>query len=218
VVCRPAEGACDIEERCDGTSLACPADVLEDAGTICRAAEGDCDIVEFCSGTSAECGPDRFRGSTHVCRPAEGDCDADERCPGGAAACPPDALRPPGFVCRLGGGACNPAEVCSGTSRTCPEDEFRPDGTSCDDHRPCTGPDACHGGACVALEECDGLDNDCNGLTDEGVSCTDYGGFPICPGGWGWTMEGCVSGQCRQCTCGLELVWRSCGSCGGCPY
>ena len=37
-VCRPASGACDAAETCDGVSSMCGADVLKSVGEVCRAA------------------------------------------------------------------------------------------------------------------------------------------------------------------------------------
>jgi hypothetical protein len=35
VSCRPAEGECDVAEACDGTSRACPADLVRQNGLLC---------------------------------------------------------------------------------------------------------------------------------------------------------------------------------------
>ena len=43
-------GACDSAEVCDGSTNACPADVLATAGTECRASAGGCDVAEVCDG------------------------------------------------------------------------------------------------------------------------------------------------------------------------
>ena len=45
-VCRPASGACDAAETCDGVSSMCGADVLKSAGEVCRAAVSECDVAE----------------------------------------------------------------------------------------------------------------------------------------------------------------------------
>jgi hypothetical protein len=57
-VCRPAAGACDVAEVCDGVSTVCPPDAHVDAGAVCRAAAGACDAPESCDGVAAACPPD----------------------------------------------------------------------------------------------------------------------------------------------------------------
>jgi slime mold repeat-containing protein len=74
------------------------------------------------------------------------------------------------------------ADACSGISGCghTPAD----DGTSCSDGNPCTGPDTCKYGICMtgpplpgdpAAEVCNGRDDDCDGLVDEGTDgfCAD---------------------------------------------
>ena len=57
-VCRPAAGACDVAESCNGMAPGCPPDDLAAAGTECRASAHDCDPPEQCTGTSAACPTD----------------------------------------------------------------------------------------------------------------------------------------------------------------
>src|SRR5207245_1618562 len=140
---------CDPDERCPGTSAACPDDVVQPAGTTCRATAGVCDVAETCSGTAgAACPADGFKSSTVVCRTGSGDpngsgvvCDPDERCTGSSAACPADMVQPAGTTCRPTAGVCDVAETCSGTvGAPCPPNGFASASTSC------TG--ASQGGAC----------------------------------------------------------------------
>src|SRR5439155_1324465 len=86
-ICRPAAGACDVAERCDGVSDDCPADTKSTA--VCRPAAGACDVAERCDGVSDDCPADTK--STAVCRPAAGACDVAERCDGVSDECPADA-------------------------------------------------------------------------------------------------------------------------------
>jgi cysteine-rich repeat protein len=72
-LCRPPAGSCDIEERCDGGSTACPADLFEDPTKVCREAAGECDVAESCSGLSGRCPTDTFV-------PAGQDCDDGQIC------------------------------------------------------------------------------------------------------------------------------------------
>jgi len=57
--CRPAAGACDVEEKCDGTTTVCPADGVAANTVVCRAAANVCDAEEKCDGTSKACGADQ---------------------------------------------------------------------------------------------------------------------------------------------------------------
>jgi hypothetical protein len=47
--CRPSQGFCDFEERCDGTSTACGADLLKLSGTTCAVGRGSCTAAGSCS-------------------------------------------------------------------------------------------------------------------------------------------------------------------------
>jgi hypothetical protein len=58
VVCRPANGGCDIAESCSGASVNCPPDAYEGPGTVCRASSMACDPAESCDGSSAMCPAD----------------------------------------------------------------------------------------------------------------------------------------------------------------
>jgi len=131
IVCREAAGACDVAERCTGSSAACPADALTVAGTVCRAAAGACDVAETCTGNSAACPADVLTVGGTVCRAAAGACDVAERCTGSSAACPSDALTAAGSVCRPAVGSCDAAESCTGSSVSCPANEHKPDLSLC---------------------------------------------------------------------------------------
>ena len=79
---------------------------------------------------------------------------------------------------------CDDGDPC--TQDTCEAGvcDFAPlDGADCDDEDPCTPVDTCADGACVGtpLEReanvCDGLDEDCDGLTDEDCTLVLRGGL-----------------------------------------
>ncbi len=81
-VCRAQNGACDVAEKCNGTSLTCPTDAVAVLGTVCRSATSVCDVPETCDGTTKACPADGFAPATTVCRASTGTCDAAETCTG----------------------------------------------------------------------------------------------------------------------------------------
>ncbi|WP_309888956.1 PA14 domain-containing protein [Archangium sp.] len=48
-ICRPSQGFCDPEERCDGSSTVCGADVFKPGGTTCAVGRGSCNTTGSCS-------------------------------------------------------------------------------------------------------------------------------------------------------------------------
>jgi len=75
-VCRPAVGACDVAESCDGVSSYCPADAKQPNGT-------DCSDDIFCNGRETTCRD----GVCQTNPPCPLLCDeANDRC---VTACPP---------------------------------------------------------------------------------------------------------------------------------
>jgi hypothetical protein len=122
-VCRPAAGACDVPEYCDGVNGTCGPNLFENAATRCRPAAGVCDVAETCTGTGPSCPVDAK--STAECRPAADPCDAPERCDGVADTCAADEVRPDAAACD-DGNACTTGETCaagvcgSGTAVVCP--------------------------------------------------------------------------------------------------
>lgn len=57
-ICRSATGVCDVAEKCDGASTACPDDSLAQTTTVCRPSTGPNDPADFCNGVSATQCPD----------------------------------------------------------------------------------------------------------------------------------------------------------------
>jgi hypothetical protein len=183
--CRPAAGACDLPESCDGRSLVCPADGKAAAGTVCRRAEGACDRAEACDGTSAACPADAPAAAGTICRPAAGPCDVAETCDGQTRTCPSDDLKAaPGTVCGRASGPCERAGQCDGATNGCPANTLAERGTVCakaDPARGCDADDLCDGetptcrprlaepgtlcrpskGACDPEEVCTGRSADC---------------------------------------------------------
>ncbi len=91
-VCRPAAGACDVAESCDGASSTCPANAFAVEGEVCRPAASECDLAEECSGSSATCPADETSPDSD----GDGLCDAIDRCEGGVPVSRP-RLRLSGF-------------------------------------------------------------------------------------------------------------------------
>lgn len=127
--CRESDGACDPAELCDGSSSACPADVIEPNGTECRAAAGDCDVAETCDGASVECPADAVAPASTVCRAAADDCDIAESCDGSTVDCPADDVLPDGDL----DGVCDAVDNCDVTVNPLQEDDDNDDqGNACD--------------------------------------------------------------------------------------
>lgn len=155
--CRAALGACDVEERCDGVDVNCPADQLVDAGVVCDSPASSCFEVPTCSGSTAYCysRPRPYGTPCLVACASVGMCDngtcysasgfdagtpcddglactVGDQCSGGFAFCR-GQVSCPRLVCQLPG-AC-------GANGTC---AYAPvaDGTGCDGGQ-------CFGGDCV---------------------------------------------------------------------
>ena len=119
-VCRAQNGACDVAEKCNGTSLTCPTDAVAVLGTVCRSATSVCDVPETCDGTTKACPADGFAPATTICRASTGTCDAAETCTGTSATCPADAFASATTICRPAAGGCDVAETCTGSSGILP--------------------------------------------------------------------------------------------------
>jgi hypothetical protein len=235
-VCRPAAGACDVEERCDGGAM-CPPDAFASAATECRAAAGECDVAERCSGVAPECPMDAYQPDGTVC--AAGSCDGLGTCssacvPGSACAtgnpcergrrvCPSGACvsagaAPAGIVCRDSAGVCDPEETCDGTSTACPSDRRVAAGTECRTAR----------GVCDRAESCDGASAACPsdvreppstvcraaaaGGCDVAETCT--GSADACPA----NVFASASTTCRAAVAGgCDVAERCTGASAVCP-
>ncbi len=87
--CRPSQGGCDVEERCDGAGPDCPDDSLRPATEACRASidpEGTCDPVEYCTGDSAACPADVIEPEGTECADGD-DCTYQDACDGHRISC-----------------------------------------------------------------------------------------------------------------------------------
>jgi len=244
--CRPSAGICDTVDRCDGTSLTCPADVKEDTSVVCRASAGICDLADHCDGTNDACPADEKEDASVVCRPSGGICDVADYCDGTNDACPADEKEDASVVCRPSGGICDVADYCDGTGDACPADEkqgadvvCRASQGECDLVERCTGgsstcpadakrPDGypCVGdGNPCSLDQCDGSNDTCqHPAGNPGATCRAAAGIcdvaEVCSG----TSTACPSDgyagtaiTCRPPTGPCDVAETCSGSAVTCP-
>jgi len=165
-ICRASQGLCDLEEKCTGSSAACPADAK--STDICKDAAGDCDIAETCDGKSNECPADIFLPYTVQCRASAGKCDLADYCTGQSATCVNDVKST--ALCRESTGQCDVDEYCDGQNNNCPADAKAKLSTPCNDGLWCSATDHCDGnGICVKL-----TDQDCSGNNIIGITTCDW--------------------------------------------
>jgi hypothetical protein len=164
-------GACTIPEVCNGVDDDCNGSTDEGLGsTTCGI--GACQVtVQNCVGGQVQsCTP----GSpvAEVCDGLlDDDCDGvvDNGC---------DCVNGSTQGCYTGSGATQNVGVCHGGTQTCQLGHWG----------------ACNNQVTPSAETCDGLDNDCNGQTDEGLGTT------ICGvGGCQVLVQNCVNGVVQAC-------------------
>ena len=181
--CRPAVDQCDIQENCDGVSNDCPTDQFRSTETVCRSAAGDCDVAERCTGTSGYCSTNGFKSSGTACGDqTDTTCNKPDTCDG-SGACNSNILPPNS----------NP-EICNGVDDNCNvlvDDGYVSLPTTCGIGAcAATGTTSCVAGGVVdsctpgtpTAEVCDNVDNDCNGVTDDGDVCNPVACFTLNPG------------------------------------
>lgn len=165
--CVPTQEACDNEDNdCDGA-------VDEGVTKPCGTDVGTCDLgVLACKAGQWDDEETQCQGGIG---PSPEVCDAareDEDC---------DGMRNEGCDCVEG-------ETTSCGNETAP---CKPGVITCSDGAWPTQPSACRGAVGPSTESCDGVDNDCNGVTDDRAACSEPG-------------TSCRQGRCVECTSNSE--------------
>ena len=181
-------------ERCDGDDDDC--DGVVDNGVLNRCGRCGPEPAEICNGLDEDCDErvDEGFGLGMPCMVGRGACQASGmiRCAGGMAACSAEAGEPTAEVCdmidndcdgNLNNGFANRPEVCNGEDEDCDgtiDERFQGQGQACDSGgrgvcgpgtRRCAGGEPiCRPDVMASAELCDTLDNDCDGMVDEGFA------------------------------------------------
>jgi hypothetical protein len=125
VICRTAKGVCDVAERCDGVTGACPADALAPTTTVCHTPISLCDREIRCTANTVNCPPTQVAPQGTVCRASARECDRAETCNGTSDVCDPDSAEFDNTPCTGGvckSGVCTPAPPDAGSDASSPSD------------------------------------------------------------------------------------------------
>ncbi|MBI5489781.1 MAG: putative metal-binding motif-containing protein [Deltaproteobacteria bacterium] len=226
-VCDPAVGCVSGATPACDDGIACTLDHCDVATDSCTSSADDtrCADGRFCNGPEV-CNPATgcIAGTPPVCDDGLA-CTSDScdtAAAGGAGACaaaPPDRDGDTYGDAACTGSDCNDSDatVHPGATETCNARDDNCNGTtdetfacvtgsaqactvgSCSGSQTCSG--SCSWGACTVSsgEVCNGVDDNCNGLADEGFTCI-FGGTQAC---WVGSCPGTQS-------CGAGCNWGSC--------
>jgi hypothetical protein len=162
-----------------------------------------CETSEGCAGDTPNACVN-YAAGTSFCG---GACDLDTPCPSGYACQEVESVAgTKSFQCMNTAGVCPCSNLAIDSVLTTPCTSTNAVGT-CEGVRTCTeeGLNSCTAGE-AATETCNGLDDDCNGIADEGT-CDDGNGCTVdtCAGTDGCTYEILTEGECLDgdsCTIG----------------
>jgi len=158
-VCRATTSDCDVEEKCSGVDVDCPADAFKPMDSPCGSqASSDCDKPNTCDGTG-KCLDNFAISGTHCDGLPMCGCNLQDQCDGMGACV--EYIATAGTVCRAAAGECDVPESCDGANKACPADAFSPATTKC-------GPSM--------LQKCE-LQDYCSGsgsCADSGIALPEY--------------------------------------------
>ncbi|MFN3198496.1 MAG: MopE-related protein [Bradymonadia bacterium] len=175
---QPCEGAIDpVDEQCNGLDDDCDGNTDEDlVGPACALQVGVCaGSVQVCGGEGgfAACGAEQY-GPRYVAEETDADCDgADNDCDGNIDESCECVVGQPQPACGTNVGACESGVL------VCNNGVFG----------------ECEGEVPPVAELCDGVDNDCDGSTDEDIQA------PACA-----LQVGVCAGSVQQCAGDLGFV------------